>query len=260
MADIVIPFSAAFSMVNGSGELEVAQQQSFIWSSNADLTVSADMSLDAFKDAFKLTQETVADNVVLNVEVDASGATAFKNALTASLAAAVNGSSVKIGDWLVGEAETAIDLLIANNGIPAAYEASSIKNLALNNFDGTAEGATLADSDCSQGAANMWTAIGNASADQLRLIALQLPPTKYPTTWPSGTVRLPVADNDTVLFRFAIPQTYVISEDDKDLVDATDPAHTNGNAPNIVAGEDGPSNMLGYTKSHTVDLLVTLKA
>lgn len=239
-ATITMPFSASFD-VSGAGTLETVKQQTFQWDISADETFVTSMSLDAFKNAFDLTEEASGAQVpVVSVAVTDSSdnIAAFKAALLGALQGA------NMSNWLVGEARSDFEALFATDGIPAIYEGSSINGLAINNLDG----------DLSTGAAAMWTSISNGTADLLRLVALQLPPNRYDEAF--GT-QLPLDSTDTVLFRFHITQTYIVGTNANDLVaNPTTPPHTDGAAPTLPA-----SNVYsGHSVTRIVDILATLDA
>jgi hypothetical protein len=250
-ATITMPFSASFNTA-GAGTLETVEKQTFQWMEDASLNVAADMSLSAFKNAFVLSQEEAGDPsaaLVVSVTDSSANIAAFKAALTSALADASGAGGVSIRHWLEGDANESIQDFIASNGVPGALEASAVV-FGLTKFDVPLEDA---DADISLGAAAMWTSIVNGTDDLRRLIALQLNSTKFPDVFSS---ELPVADGDTVLFRFVITQSYTISDAPVDLVtsDPVDGKHEDALAP------AAPTFTLGYNATRTVDLRVTLKA
>lgn len=212
--EIGIPIPASFSTA-GTAKLELIKAETFEWTGE-DAVFTANLSLDAFKNSFLLTEVEDACGD-LSVSMDPSGEEAFLVALRTALVAAKYASGAEpngynhddmvagtstLQAYLESWAQAELDADLSDNGIDANLEAEHVFDLALTDF---------AD-DASSGAANMWTALSNASQKFRDIIARQLPHSRYASNPDQEYAnRLPVVANDVITFRFNIDQVYEVT-------------------------------------------------
>jgi hypothetical protein len=223
-ANINVPFVAAMD-ASGNAQLETVKQETFNFTGAADATFTGVLTPEIIS-AFTLSQEASGSTVELNVAV-----ANLSGALTTALGA-VRDNGVSITQYLTSWAQDQIDADLASNTIGAGVEASSVKNLVL---EVDASGAGIAMED----------GITGLSAAVRRLIATQLPSSRFPETFSSA---LPVATGDSMTFRFIASSTVIVNQDAQDLGGAADGA-TAGAGPGVGSGYG--------IDSRTIDVVLT---
>lgn len=252
-ATVNVPFVGTMNN-SGTADLQTVQQESFTFTGVANAVLSGVLSPDIIG-AFEMSQEEqTSGTVVLNVGMRTD--TLFKAALKAALETvtvtsadndlrdqyAIAGASSKtLQEYIVAWCRQEIDNDLTTNTIGAAIEASEVENLTLSNFANDASGAAV----------SMYDGLVGLSADTRRLVATQLPSSRFPETFSDA---LPLIDGDMMVFRFNVNPTIVVSEKIQDLGGSTD-----GGAAGTAAAGAGPGVGSGYGVDQRVIELVLTK-
>lgn len=262
MATINVPFVATMN-ADGTATLQTVQQEEYNFTDAADATLVGDLS-SGIINAFQLSQETqTSGTVVLNVAM--RNPTAFRNAMTAALQAVtvsvadtdLSGQYATAGavgkllkEYIIAWDRQEIDTNLTSNTIGAAIEASEVQNLDITDFAMDASAASV----------DMYDGLDALNADVRRLIATQLPSSRYNTD-ASGTAlseafgdSLPLISGDKMVFRFYVNSNISITEDPQDLGGASD-----GGAYGTATAGAGPGVGTYYGVSvRTIELVLTL--
>ena len=224
-ANINVPFVAAMS-ADGTAELETVKQETYNFTGNAHATFTGALTAEIIA-AFTLSEEGSGSTVELEVAV-----ANLKDALTTALGVVKDANNASITDYLTGWAQGEIDADLASNTIGAGVEASAVKNLSL-------------VVDASGAAEAMEDGIDGLTAGVRRLIATQLPSSRFPETFSSA---LPLISGDSMTFRFIASSSVTVSESAQDLDGAADGA-TAGVGPGVGSGYG--------IDSRTIDVVLT---
>ncbi|NDE18239.1 hypothetical protein EBZ80_25310 [bacterium] len=227
-ANVNVPFVAAMS-ADGTALLETVKQETYTFTGSAHYNYTGVLTPEIIA-AFTLS-EGAADSAA-QLDVDVAG-------LTAPLTAALEAARASIEADLTAFAQSEIDADLASNTIGAAVEAEAVKNLVLS-------------IDTSGAAAAMETGIAALSAATRRLIATQLPSTRFPEAFSTA---LPLVSGDSMTFRWNASTNITVSEDAQDLGGAAD-----GGADGTAAAGAGPGVGTGYGVDVRVLELVLTKA
>jgi hypothetical protein len=260
MVAIVVPTAGAIS-VNATAVLETNKAQSFAFSNGADMTFNGSLGLSAIKNAFTVTGSTTSSENFSVTKSSNSGAlaTALATAIRGAVSTAAghanpnNYNLAPIGSFLsayllnVGQFEMDQDL--NGDSIADSLAAAQMKSLELTNLV----------SACSTGASGLVSAISDAQAGT---IALQFNNARW-LTETNGTSalspKIPFNVGDTVLFRFYISQTYVVSADPHAEDGAPAVSSGAGQTDGAVQGAGPTVSSSGYTvPSQICDFVLTL--
>jgi hypothetical protein len=260
MVAIVVPTAGAIS-VNATAVLETNKAQSFVFSNEPDMTFNGSLGLSAIKNAFDVTGSTTsAENFSVTLS---SSSGALATALDAAIRAAVstaaghanpnNYNPAPIGSilsaYLLNVGQYEMDQDLNADSIADSLAAAQMKSLQLTDLA----------SACGEGASNLVSAISNAQAGT---IALQYDNARW-LTEPNGasalSPKIPFNVGDTVLFRFNISQTYVVTADPHDEDGAPAVASGAGTTTGAVQSTGPSVNSSGYTvPSKVCDFVLTL--
>jgi len=250
-AIVNIPFVGSMNN-DGSASLQTVKKETYTFTAAADVVLSGTLSDDIIG-AFQLSQETQTSGTVV-LEVAMRNESAFKTALRNALQAvtvstadadltgqyATAGAvSKSLEEYIVAWARQQIDDDLNRNTIGAAIEASEVENLAITDFSANAFAA----------AGNMYAGLSALSADTRRLVATQLPPSRFPDTF---TDALPLASGDKMVFRFNVDTTIEVLQDPKDL------GANDGGADGSASAGAGPGNGTNYgVDVRVIELVLT---
>ena len=260
MAAIVVPTAGAIS-VNATAVLETNKAQSFTFSNAADMTFNGSLSLSAIKNAFTVSgSSTSAENFSVTLSSSSGAlATALSAAIRAALSTGAGESNpngyhlAPIGSvlsaYLLNIGQWEMDQDLNTDTIADSLAAAQMKSLVLTD---------LTDA-CDDGADTLVSNISNAQAGT---IALQFDNARW-LTEPNGasalSPKIPFNVGDTVLFRFNISQTYVVSAEPHAEAGAPAVGSGAGETAGAVQGTGPTVNSSGYTvPSKVCDFVLTL--
>jgi hypothetical protein len=259
--EVVSPFTGSIS-ADGTAQIEAINRETFTYTGNADYEINA-TGLSTIKDFFSLTQETdSSSNVLLNVSVtDAAAlAGALRTAWVDGTAKAFGASNsvLSFQTVLAKIHEDAFNASLATNGVNAALEAGSVRDISFGSYSedvlgDSTTGMTKLANDMKTG----------DNGESLRLLALQLPASNYDTSNGAAMpATIPFADGDTLRIRFTVASVFDLQTNAQDKV--TDGAvgggtasdHADG-APDAQSGLPTNNVLIGSdTTSLVVDLII----
>jgi hypothetical protein len=253
-AIVNVPFVGTMNNA-GTATLQTVQQETYNFTAAADVVLSGALDADIIG-AFQLSEETqTSGTVVLNVAMRNESAfkAALRNALQSVTVSTADGDltgqyatlgaiGVDLEDYIVAWARQQIDADLTANTIGAAIEASEVESLAITDFSANAFDA----------AGSMYSGLNSLSADVRRLVATQLPSSRFPETFSDA---LPLVSGDQMVFRFNVNPSITVSENPQDLGGAAD-----GGASGSASAGAGPGVGVGYGVDARVIELVLTKA
>jgi hypothetical protein len=162
---------------------------------------------------FKAAMKAALESVVVS-EIDSALAGQYATA---------GAVGVGLEAYIVAWARQQIDADLASNTIGAAIEASEVEALAITDFSANAVAAST----------NMYDGLVGLTGDVRRLVATQLPSSRFPETFSDA---LPLATNDKMVFRFLVTSTITVSQNAQDLGTAGNDGATAGAGPGVGSG------------------------
>jgi len=211
------PFQGTIT-ANGTAKIETVEQQSYSIIGDAHYHIGYDLA--GVLACLEVSQEDNSGNVVLNVDVSnladlkTALATAFKEGAVTNGAlttvAPAPSAGVLIEAVLAAVHEKIFNDSLADNGVNAALEASTVKELGFTDFSG----------NVATGCNSLADAINDAgAADGRRLLALQFPNSRYQSNSDETFSEvLPFASGDKLRIRFTVTSTFVLSNEPQTLV------------------------------------------
>jgi hypothetical protein len=243
---INIPFVAALQS-DGNALLETVRAATYAFGVSADVVLIGDLTSDIIN-AFLISHED-SSNELVSLDVTMQNSAAFRDALAAAMQAAyiftadpaihpkysgateVQGAGSAVGFTLQQYVKAAIhtDVItaLASNTIASELEASDVQDISLGNFAG----------DCSGAAAAMWTGLDGLDAGLRRVVATQVPNSKYTAAGEGFTSAIPLVAGDTMVFRFNLNSNLTIAGSPQDLTSGT--GVTDGTGPGVGSYTDG---------------------
>lgn len=262
MVAIVVPTAGAIS-VNATATLETNKAQSFAFTNGADMTFNGSLGLSAIKNAFTVTgSSTSAENFAVTKSSNSGAlATALASAIRAAVSTGAghanpnNYNLAPIGSvlsaYLLNVGQWEMDQDLNSDSIADSLAAAQMKSLVLTDLV----------SACSDGASGLVSAISDAQAGT---IALQYNNARWLTETNGDSAvspKIPFNAGDTVLFRFYISQTYVVTADPHAEDGAPAVGSGAGQTTGAVQGAGPTVSSSGYTVAAKIcDFVLRLDA